>query len=173
MTHWSVRHADVFDADADGLICSANPNLNLSGGVGGALLLRYGEEMQTHLHGYLTKNHRKFVEPGTVVVTPSCGSPFAAIAHAVAIDAFYDTNADIIYRTYKFAIAQLTAVKCRNIAATCLGCGYGRCSVDEFIKSVAALIAIPIKDVDTFTFVTTNADLVDSISETIAANVAT
>jgi hypothetical protein len=53
MTQWCVSSADILDAKADGLICSANPNLNLSGGVGGAFLLRYGTEMQDFLHGHL------------------------------------------------------------------------------------------------------------------------
>ena len=50
MTHWDVSHSDLLDSVADGLLCSANPNLNLSGGVGGAFALRYGDEMQSFLH---------------------------------------------------------------------------------------------------------------------------
>jgi O-acetyl-ADP-ribose deacetylase (regulator of RNase III) len=164
MTLWLVHNVDILDATGDGVICSANPNLNLSGGVGGAFLLRYGTEMQERLHRHLNALGRKFVKPGTVVTTPSCGSPFTAIAHAVAIDAFYDTNAELITRTYRAAIEQLAQRRCRNLIAACLGCGYGRCSSDEFMKSILALVAEPFDLIDTFTFVTTNTDLATTIA---------
>jgi hypothetical protein len=57
MTSWRVAHGDLLDTDADGLLCSANPSLNLSGGVGGAFSMRFGPEMQTFL--LPTKNWRK------------------------------------------------------------------------------------------------------------------
>ncbi len=164
MTRWLVQNVDILDAQGDGAICSANPSLNLSGGVGGAFLLRYGNEMQERLHRHFNTLGRKFVEPGTVVTTPSCGSPFTAIAHAVAIDAFYDTNAELITRTYRSAIEKLAEHKCRNLIAACLGCGYGRCSSDEFMKSIVTLVAEPFDLIDTFTFVTTNIDLATTIA---------
>lgn len=164
MTRWLVQNVDILDAAGDGVICSANPSLNLSGGVGGAFLLRYGTEMQERLHRHLNTLGRKFLEPGTFVTTPSCGSPFTAIAHAVAIDGFYDTNAELITRTYRSAIEQLAERKCRNLIAACLGCGYGRCPADEFMKSIFALVAEPVDLIDTFTFVTTNTDLAKTIA---------
>ena len=48
-----LHHGDVLDVEADVLICSANVSLNLSGGVGGALMGRYGEGLQQELHGHL------------------------------------------------------------------------------------------------------------------------
>ena len=52
---WLVRGGDILDVSADVLICSANVYLNLSGGVGGAFLLRYGTSMQDALQDYLAK----------------------------------------------------------------------------------------------------------------------
>lgn len=165
---WLVQNIDVLDAKGDGLICSANPNLNLSGGIGGAFLLQYGDEMQKLLHHHLRTIGHSFVEPGTVVMTPSCGSPFKAIAHAVAIDGFYDTNAELITRTYRRAIELLVDQKCRKLIAACLGCGYGRCPTDEFMKSIESLIAEPFESIDTVTFVTTNGDLAATIATGLA-----
>jgi O-acetyl-ADP-ribose deacetylase (regulator of RNase III) len=169
MTRWHVSLGDILDAKADGLICSANPNLNLSGGVGGAFLLRYGADMQEFLHSHLRSTGQRFIKPGNSVVAPPCGSTYIAIAHAVAIDAFYDTNCDFIRSAYKDAIGQLAAVSCRSITAACLACGYGRCSIADFIESIETLIAKPFVNVDTITLVTTNAELADAIAAVVGA----
>ena len=169
MTRWHVSNADILDAKADGLICSANPNLNLSGGVGGAFLLRYGSEMQDFLHGHLRSTGQRFIQPGNAVVAPPCGSTYKAIAHAVAINAFYDTNCDFIRSAYESAIRQLAAASCRTMSAACLACGYGRCSIANFIESIEPLIAKPYSNVDIITLVTTNIELADAIAAIVAA----
>lgn len=46
MTIWSAWSGEIFEIEADALICSANPRLELSGGVGGELRRRFGEAMQ-------------------------------------------------------------------------------------------------------------------------------
>jgi len=92
--HWIVKHADILMEPADVLVCSANPFLNLSGGVGGEILLRYGDEMQTDLHRHLASRHLRFVQRGEVVQTASCGTPFKAVLHAVAVDGFYQSSTE-------------------------------------------------------------------------------
>ena len=165
MTHWAVSNADILDAQSDGLVCSANPSLNLSGGVGGAILLRHGNAIQDFLHSYLRAKGIRIIAPGDVVVSPSCGTTFTTIAHAVAIDTFYDTNTGLILKTLKNAINQLIAANCRTIVSACLGCGYGRCSIPEFASVVSQLIALDYNNVDTITFMTTNVELADAIAE--------
>jgi len=76
--------------------------------------------MQTFLHDYLRVHSLNHIHPGKAVVAPPCGSPFIAIAHAVSIDAFYDTDADTIIRTYDSAI-QGTTFKTKGSAKHCLG----------------------------------------------------
>jgi O-acetyl-ADP-ribose deacetylase (regulator of RNase III) len=169
MTLWRVANADILDSNADGLICSANPNLNLSGGVGGAFLLRYGREMQDFLHAHLRSTGRRFIDPGQAVIAPPCGSAFRAIAHAIAIDVFYDTNRTFIRTAYEQAITKLAAASCRTIVAACLGCGYGRCSTPEFVNAIRELAAIPFPNVDTVTFVTTNIELADAVATVVQA----
>jgi len=163
VTRWHVIHGDLLDIRADGLLCSANPNLNLSGGVGGALSLRYGPAMQEFLYGYLRERNVKHVPPGTAVIAPPCNTPFRAVAHAVAIDVFYDTTSDLVLQTYLAAIEALSSAGCRTIATACLGCGYGRLSVAEFEKSIAALIAKSLANVDDITLATTNESLAASL----------
>ena len=164
MTQWHIIHGDILDTRADGLLCSANPDLNLSGGVGGAFLLRYGDEIQIYLHDYLHKNKLRFLKPGEAMIAPACGSPYTAVAHAVSIDAFYDTNAELILATYQSAIKKLATAGCRSIAAACLGCGYGRCTPDEFAKAIESLIEINYDNVDSISFLTTNKELASQIA---------
>ncbi|MFN0016934.1 MAG: macro domain-containing protein [Pirellulaceae bacterium] len=169
MTQWRVSQGDILDTDADGLICSANPSLNLSGGVGGAFLLRYGLSMQEFLHEYLRSSQRRFVEPGEAVLAPPCGSRFKAVTHAVAIDALYETNDVWIRAAYESAFRQLAAASCKSIAAACLGCGYGKYPVERFIESIRLLAANSIAGVEVVTLVTTNSDLAGALSKIVEA----
>lgn len=168
MTHWDVAHSNLLDACADGLLCSANPSLNLSGGVGGAFALRFGGSMQSFLHDYLREHGLRYIEPGHAVIAPSCGSPFAAVAHAVSIDAFYDTTTELILRTYDDAIRALADWGCSTIAAACLGCGYGRVSDADFAVVATELFTRSYHGVERVTLVTTNADLFDAIRNMVA-----
>ncbi|MEL6107581.1 MAG: macro domain-containing protein [Planctomycetota bacterium] len=166
MTNWSVIHGDLLDLRVDGLICSANPNLNLSGGVGGAFAMRFGGSMQTFLHQYLHEQGIPYIPPGRTVVAPPCGSHFRAVAHAVAIDGFYDTDVPTIVQTYLDAIARLATAGCRSIAAACLGCGYGRVESSDFQRVIRDLVS---RDAaaESVTFGTTNQRLAESVRETL------
>ena len=61
---WTVKQGDILNKKADVLICLANVSLNLSGGVGGEILRRYGDDMQQELHVYLAKRGLPCVTPG-------------------------------------------------------------------------------------------------------------
>ena len=172
MTTWRVVNTDIFDVNADGLICSANPSLNLSGGVVGAFLLRYGNEMQDYLHRHLRDRNSHYVERGGVIIAPPCNSPFIAVAHAVAIDAFYETSIGVICETYERALKQLAAENCRTVVASCLGCGYGRCPINEFIISIQSVVALSFPTVDVVTFATTDSYLAVSIASGLASIIA-
>jgi len=165
MTNWFIFKGDILDLRADGLICSANPSLNLSGGVGGAFLLQYGSQMQDFLHAHLQSTGRRIIEPGQVVMAPPCGSPFAAVAHAVAVGVFYETNAHTIRTAYQNALEQLVRANCRTVVAACLGCGYGRCSISEFVESVTDLARHPFPPLESVTFATTNTDLAHALTK--------
>jgi O-acetyl-ADP-ribose deacetylase (regulator of RNase III) len=156
MTNWRVVHGDILDHLADGLICSANPSLNLSGGVGGAFSLRYGDEMQHYLHQFLADNQRRTMGLGTAVIAPACGSPYVAVAHAVSVDAFYDTDAESILAAYNAAILGLSQVGCRSIVSACLGCGYGRVSESAFANLARKLVQMKYPTVVDIALISTN-----------------
>jgi len=170
MTNWHVVHDDILERHADGLLCSANPNLNLSGGVGGAFSLRYGGAMQTYLHSQLTDSSIRFMSPGESVIAPPCGSPFVAVAYAVSIDAFYDTNAEAILRAYDSAIRGLAERGCRTIVAACLACGYGRVSDGEFVRISTKLFESCYDTVADISLVTTNEGLATALATALATS---
>lgn len=163
MTVWNAICGDILDVAADALVCSANPQLNLSGGVGGAFALRYGDAMQSFLHEWLLAQSRSSLGPGEVVVAPSCGSPFRVVIHAVAVDAFYETKAGWIRLAYENAFHAARDKGCRTIAAACLACGYGRATPETFIKAIRPLVGRPWPDIARITFAAGDADLVVSI----------
>ena len=163
MTTWTASVGDILDASADVLICSANPQLNLSGGVGGAFLVRFGRAMQDFLHVWLKELHLRFAMPGTVVMTPAMGSPFTTVVHAVAIDAFYDTSPALIRATYSNAFAALGESDGARVAAACLGCGYGRVTVRQFVDAISDFLGKDLPGIEEVHFVSTNTELIDAI----------
>lgn len=163
MTILAASVGEILDLSADALICSANPQLNLSGGVGGELLRRYGESMQQYLHDWLQRSGLRFVTPGTVVVAPSCGSPFRVVLHAVSIDAFYDTSAEVIARAFSNAFAEASCAGCRTIASACLACGYGRATPEMFVTAIRPYFGNSIAGIDRVEFRSTNAEVIDAI----------
>ena len=136
---WVLTHGDILDVPADVLICSANIYLNLSGGVGGEILRRYGDAMQKELHGYLAERKLRFVEPGAVVPTAPCGTPFNAVLHAVAVDGFYQSSPSLIEQTVTTALKVAAGLGAKRVALTALATGYGRLSMRTFAAGVARL----------------------------------
>ncbi len=147
---WTVKHCDILDEPADVLVCSANPYLNLSGGVGGAFLLRYGDAMQRELHGYLSANNLRWVPRGEVVSMPPCGSPYKAVLHAVGVDAFYDTSAEVVTAVATKALQMAAELSSSKVTLAAIATGYGRLSLDDFaagIRPVMERSFPPIKEV--------------------------
>lgn len=145
---WILKQKNIFDEPADVLVCSANIYLNLSGGVGGELLLRYGSEIQRELHGYLEKNGLNHVEQGTVVATPPCGSPYKKIMHAVAVNAFYESSADIVERLVYKCLQESAKIGAKTVALTALATGYGRMDLRDFLQGISKLVKMEFPPVE-------------------------
>ena len=137
--HWIIKHADILLEPADVLVCSANPFLNLSGGVGGEILLRYGDEMQKALHSHLADRHLRFVRRRDVVQTASCGTPFKAVLHAVAVDAFYQSSSEVITTVARRSLEMAAALGARKVALTALATGFGRLPMRQFALGIKPL----------------------------------
>lgn len=131
-----VRVGDVLNAAADVLISPANPWLNMSGGVNGAIREQC-PEIQTELRSHLESAGKPAVQPGTAVRTSAGNLPFAHIIHAVAIDPFYDSSAQLVGDALKAAFDLACSLQARSVSLPTLATGYGPMSVQEFARAFA------------------------------------
>ncbi|QDV27576.1 macro domain-containing protein [Aureliella helgolandensis] len=106
---------DVLDASADVLICTANPWLNMSGGINGAIRERC-DEIQAELRTHLDSIMQSAVPAGTVVRTSAGSLPFSHIIHAVAIDPFYDSSHQLVAATLTAAFELACSLGARSVS---------------------------------------------------------
>src|SRR5690242_15143858 len=93
---WTLKHRNILDEPADVLICSANVNLLLSGGVGADLLARYGGAMQAALQQCLQARSPRCAQRGEVIPYAGPEIPYKVILHAVAVDGWYHSSPTVI-----------------------------------------------------------------------------
>jgi O-acetyl-ADP-ribose deacetylase (regulator of RNase III) len=139
---WSIRVGDLLDVPADVLVCSGNVYLTLSGGVGGAFALRYGPAMHESLNEYLRQHNIRHVARGTVVTMPSCGSPYQAVLHAVAVDGMYESSPEIVATVIVEALHRAAELRARTVALAALATGYGRLTMADFAQAIHSVIAL-------------------------------
>jgi len=145
---WTVRQGNVLDERADVLVCSANIYLNLSGGVGGEITLRYGPAMQEELHRYLSERGLRRLDPGNVVAVSSCGTHFKSVLHAIAVDAFYDSSEHLVRCTVLKALTLASELGTRKVALTALGTGYGHVSIADFGRCLRPLLSVELPPIE-------------------------
>lgn len=138
--HWYVYHGDLLDVPADVLVCSANVYLALSGGVGGAFLLRYGPAMQEALQQYLLQRVIRHVERGDVITMPPCGSPYRAVLHAVAVDGTYESSSAVVALVLAESLRQSAALGAQTVALAAVATGYGRMPMTDFAVAIRQVI---------------------------------
>ena len=90
-----IRTGDVPEFPADVLVSTANPWLDMSGGVNGAIRVQC-PEIQDELKSHLKELDIRALPAGSTVRTSAGTLPFQAILHAIAIDPFYSTSKQII-----------------------------------------------------------------------------
>jgi len=160
-----VKIGDVLDEVADVLIATANPWLNLSGGVNGAILLRGGQDVQDELHAHLRAIGKAAVEAGAVVQT--CPGPLRVkhILHAVAIDPFYNSSRETVRLTLERALTMAQALDARTVAMPALATGYGRLSMQEFAAALCQATAANWPPIEQLRVVLRKADNANIVQE--------
>src|SRR6185436_1921360 len=96
---WTLKTGNIVEEAADVLVCSANPHLTLSGGIGAELLARYGTAMQSKLEQVVRQRAPHFIPRGEVIPYSDAAIPYRAILHAVAIDGWYESSPQVIEQT--------------------------------------------------------------------------
>ncbi|MEM9252733.1 MAG: macro domain-containing protein [Planctomycetota bacterium] len=139
-----MKHGDILDEPADLLICSANGNLDLSGGVGAALRMCFGPQMQKAAHeARRARVGSGPLPPGEFVVVDGTPSPFKHVIHLVGVTTFYDADAAVIARAIGEALAKADALGAASVALTAIATGYGPLSMAEFGEAASTCTATP------------------------------
>jgi O-acetyl-ADP-ribose deacetylase len=162
----AVTVGDVLDAAADVLISTANPWLNMSGGVNGAIRERC-PDIQAELRAYLDLNAQSAVPAGTVVRTSAGSLPFLHIIHAVAIDPFYDSSVKLVADTLTAAFDLACSLGARSVSLPTLATGYGPMSIDAFGHAFAD-VEVDRFDLDVVTIVVRSSDNADTINSVLS-----
>jgi len=164
---WRVQCGNILDESADILICSANPFLTMSGGVGGAYLLRYGNAVQDELRQHLAAMNVRFAPRGSVVKTSAGGGPYAALLHAVGVDALYATTPEAIRETLRAALGMAAELNATKVTVAAIGTGYGRMSASDFARALAPLLKEDLPQVGEAVVCLRNSEDCDSIGRVV------
>lgn len=135
-----IKVGDVLSEPADVLISTANPWLNLSGGVNGAIREAVGPDLQSELHEFLKHKGMSAVPAGSVVRSNPYTLPFKHILHAVAIDPFYDSTPNIVRAAFEKALDMALELQALTVSSPTLATGYGPMSISDFGNAVAPVI---------------------------------
>jgi O-acetyl-ADP-ribose deacetylase (regulator of RNase III) len=149
-TNWLLKQKNILDEPADVLICSANVNLQLSGGVGADLLCRYGNAMQVALLAHLQKREPHCAQRGEIIPYSGSEMPYRAVLHAVAINGWYESSPQVITDIVRRALKMAAEGGARSVALTALATGFGRLSFAEFAEGIRPLLSesfLPISEV--------------------------
>jgi O-acetyl-ADP-ribose deacetylase (regulator of RNase III) len=137
-----VLVGDVLDVPADVLVSTANPWLQMTGGVNLKIILRpKGEFVQEELQRHLAATGRRDVEPGTVVRTGPGSLPVKHILHAVSIDPSYDSSVDLVAETIGRTLTLARELKARTVTMPALATGFGPLSMAEFAMALSRATA--------------------------------
>ena len=156
----TVTVGDVLDTVADVLVCPANPWLNMSGGVGSAILARGGDQVRSELQSYLATIGSQVVNAGSVIQTDAGSLPFKHILHAVAIGPSYDSSVELVRQTLEACFERAADLQAKSIAVPAVATGYGQLSIASFAKAVAPLAKCdwpPLEDIHLVMFTDENA----------------
>lgn len=137
---WVLKAGSILDEPADVLICSANPHLTLSGGVGADLLARYGTSMQEALSKIVTARDPHYLRQGEIAVYEGKEIPYRAILHAVAIDGWYESSPKVIETVVRKSFAMAAGFGARRVTLTALATGFGHLSLAEFAAGLSPLM---------------------------------
>ena len=163
---WTIKAGNILDESGDILVVSANVGLNLSGGVSGDLLARYGPDMQRALHDYLYDHKLQLVQPGEVIPYSGEGIPHKAVLHAVAVDGFYQSTPPMVQQVVRASL-QMAAEKyqAKKVLLTALATGYGNLTLADFGATLRPLAGEPFAPVEEVCICLKGADRVAELAQ--------
>lgn len=148
-----VKVGDLLEESADAILTTANPWLNMSGGVNGAIRMRGNPQLQEELHGWLRARGLKALPPASVVRTDPGNLSTRHLLHCVAITAFYESSAEMVRQTVEAALVQAAELGCTTVAMPMLATGYGPLKAPDFAAGLKPLAGRAFGRIETLTVV--------------------
>ncbi len=132
-----VLAGNILDVPADVLISTANPWLQMTGGVNLGIIVRpQGEHVYEELQEHLRRMGTKKVERGTVVCTGPGSIPVKKILHAVAIDPSYDSSVQLVKEIIVRAWSRACELDARIVTLAALATGFGPLLMEDFAMAL-------------------------------------
>jgi O-acetyl-ADP-ribose deacetylase (regulator of RNase III) len=132
-----VFAGNIVEVPADVLVSTANPWLQMTGGVNLAIIVRpKGDDVFAELQDYLRATGKKMVDPGTVVCTGPGSLPVKKILHAVSIDPSYDSSIELVANTIVTALSQARQLDARIVTLAALATGFGPLLMEDFATAL-------------------------------------
>src|SRR5215472_8190800 len=139
-TNWLLKQKSILDEPADVLVCSANVNLLLSGGVGADLLARYGNAMQQALLSQILARNPHCAQRGEIFQYIGPEMPYKMVLNAVAINGWYESSPEVITDIVRKALKIAAGIGAKKVALTALATGFGRLTFAEFAQGIRPLL---------------------------------
>lgn len=132
-----VFAGNIVEVPADVLVSTANPWLQMTGGVNLAIIVRpKGDDVYAELQDHLRAFGREMVDPGTVVCTGPGSLPVKKILHAVSIDPSYDSSVELVTKTIVNALSQARHLNARTVTLAALATGFGPLLMEDFASAL-------------------------------------
>lgn len=120
-----VQEADITKLDVDAILNAANTNLELGGGVAGAIRRAGGPEIQREC------DERGPIELGDAVETGAGELPAKWVIHAATMHLGGPTSAEIIRQATAGTLKVADSLGVRSLALVALGTGVGGFPLDQ------------------------------------------
>jgi len=139
-----LRKIDILDQPAEALIYSTNVFLSCSGGVGGALVDRYGAGVQEMLQEMLPGSARRGrAAQGSIFEGTLPNMPYRQIFHTVPADIWQNTTPEVVERVLAAALGRCVELGLRSVALSALATGFGHMMLDDFLLLADRVLAAP------------------------------
>ena len=148
MTRIELWNGDICELEVDAIVNAANLSLWMSTGVAGEIKRAGGDAIE------FAAVRQAPVPLGEAVVTPAGRLAARVVIHAVSLDLDRRTNAEIIDRAVRSAMARARELRVTSIAFPAMGTGVGGFPIDEAARVTVRAVRDELGRSPTIEFVT-------------------
>ena len=130
-----LQQGNIVEFESDVLVYSTNLKLLMGGGVGAALMDKYGYDAQKCLYDSFDNSGSEKTKLGNIFDCKTEAMPWKKVLHTIATDEDYVTDTKTVENILResLSICELTHGVSR-LSMSALGCGYGNLKHEQFIE---------------------------------------